>query len=243
MLGYHPLLAARADTREVLAARMRKGSAGSARGVVRFVDEIVANLRRAGASGPLTVRADSGFWSRKLIDRLDAHGVKWSITVALGSAVRAAIQAIGDNAWADIAYTEGGYAQVAETDYVTGRGKARAHRSPSWCAAPDSPRARSNRLWPDWRHHAFITNTEHDTAAADEFHRAHAVVELAIRDLKEGSGLEHVPSGHYGANCAWLACAVLAHNIGHWTAAPRRTRRRPPTAPAAPDSSPSPPCW
>ena len=34
VLGYHPLLAARADTREVLAARMRKGSAGSARGVV-----------------------------------------------------------------------------------------------------------------------------------------------------------------------------------------------------------------
>ena len=50
VLGYHPLLAARADTREVLAARMRKGSAGSARGVVRFVDELVANLRRAGAA-------------------------------------------------------------------------------------------------------------------------------------------------------------------------------------------------
>ena len=57
VLGYHPLLAARADTREVLAARMRKGSAGSARGVVRFVDELVANLRRAGATGPTTVRA------------------------------------------------------------------------------------------------------------------------------------------------------------------------------------------
>ena len=62
-LGYHPLLAARADTGEVLGARMRKGSAGSSRGVVRFVDELVANLRRAGAAGPTTVRADSGFWS------------------------------------------------------------------------------------------------------------------------------------------------------------------------------------
>ena len=51
VLGYHPLLAARADTREVLAARMRKGSAGSARGVVRFVDELVANLRRPGGHG------------------------------------------------------------------------------------------------------------------------------------------------------------------------------------------------
>ena len=217
VLGYHPLLAARADTREVLAARMRKGSAGSARGVVRFVDELVANLRRAGATGPTTVRADSGFWSHKLIDRLDAHNVKWSITVALGSAVRAAIQAIGDNAWADIAYTQGGYAQVAETQYVTGRGKAK--RTVRLVVRRTRlAQGTQQQMWPDWRHHAFITNTDHDTAAADEFHRAHAVVELAIRDLKEGSGLDHVPSGHYGANCAWLACAVLAHNIGHWTA-------------------------
>ncbi len=218
-LGCHPLLAARADTGEVLGARMRKGSAGSSRGVVRFVDELVANLRRAGAAGPVTVRGDSGFWSWKLIDRLDAHDIKWSITVALIPAVRAAIQAIPSTAWTDIAYTKGGHAQVAETTYATGRGKAKrtvrlvVRRTRLTDTA-------QRRLWPDWRHHAFITNTEHDTAAAaDEFHRAHAVVELAIRDLKEGTGLEHVPSGHYGANCAWLACAVLAHNIGHWTAA------------------------
>ena len=216
-LGYHPLLAARADTGEVLGARMRKGSAGSSRGVVRFVDELVANLRRAGAAGPTTVRADTGFWSRKLIDRLDAHDIKWSITVALIPAVRAAIQAIPSTAWTDIAYTKGGHAQVAETTYATGRGKAK--RTVRLVVRRTRlTEGAQQRLWPDWRHHAFITNTEHDTAAAaDEFHRAHAVVELAIRDLKEGTGLDHVPSGHYGANCAPLACAMLAHNIGHWT--------------------------
>ena len=177
---------------------------------------LAANLRRAGAAGPTTVRADSGFWSRKLIDRLDAHDVKWSITVALGSAVRAAIQAIGDTAWTDIDYTKDGHAQVAETQYTTGRGKAK--RTVRLVVRRTRlAEGAQQRLWPDWRHHAFITNTELDTAAADEFHRAHAVVELAIRDLKEGTGLEHVPSGHYGANCAWLACAVLAHNIGHPT--------------------------
>ena len=170
VLGYHPLPAARADTREVLAARMRKGSAGSARGVVRFVDELVANLRRAGAAGPTTVRADSGFWSHKLIDRLDAHNVKWSITVALGSAVRAAIQAISDNAWADIAYTQGGRAQIAETQYVTGRGK---HERTVRLVVRRTRLAQDTQqqMWPDWRHHAFITNTDHDTATADQFHR------------------------------------------------------------------------
>ena len=198
---------------------MRKGSAGSSRGVVRFVDELVASLRRAGAGGPITVRADSGFWSPKLIDRLDAHDIKWSITVALIPAVRAAIQAIPSTAWTDIAYTNSGHAQVAETTYATGRGKAK--RTVRLVVRRTRlAEGAQQRLWPDWRHHAFITNTEHDTAAAaDEFHRAHAVVELAIRDIKEGAGLEHVPSGHYGANCAPLACATLAHNIGHWTTA------------------------
>ena len=67
----------------------------------------------------------------------------------------------------------------------------------------------------------------------DAFHRQHAVVELAIRDLKEGAGLEHVPSGNFHANAAWLCCAVLAHNLIRWTATlgditPRRsTHRRP----------------
>jgi hypothetical protein len=51
----------------------------------------------------------------------------------------------------------------------------------------------------------------------DQFHRDHATVELAIRDLKEGAGMEHCPSGHFFANAAWLACAVLAHNLIRWT--------------------------
>ena len=74
------------------------------------------------------------------------------------------------------------------------------------------------RLWPDWRHHAFITNIQLGTVAVDEFHRDHATVGLAIRDLKDGAGLEHCPSGRFFANAAWLACAVLAHNLTRWTA-------------------------
>ena len=75
---------------------------------------------------------------------------------------------------------------------------------------------RQAQLFHEWRHHAFITNVDLDAVAADEFHRNHAVVELAIRDLKEGAGLEHCPSGNYSANAAWLHCAVLAHNLTRW---------------------------
>ena len=77
VLGYHPLLATLAGTGEVLFARMRHGSAHTARGAVRFVDELVAVVRRAGATGPITMRADSGFWAWKLIDRLNVHKIHW----------------------------------------------------------------------------------------------------------------------------------------------------------------------
>jgi hypothetical protein len=73
------------------------------------------------------------------------------------------------------------------------------------------------QLWPDWRHHAFLTDLDGTAIDVDRFHRHHAVVELAIRDLKEGAGLEHVPSGNFHANSAWLQCAVLAHNLIRWT--------------------------
>jgi hypothetical protein len=214
-LGYHPLLATRAGTGEILFSRMRKGSAGSGRGIVRFIDELVAVVARAGATGPTTVRADSGFWSWKLIDRLNANGIAWSITVTRQKQVTEAIAAIPDDAWVDIDYTIGGQAQVAETIYTTGT-RAKTRHVRLVVRRTRLTEAAQRKLWPDWRHHAFITNTTLDTIAADEFHRAHAVVELAIRDLKDG-GLEHVPSGHFHANGAWLAAAVLAHNLNRWT--------------------------
>jgi len=216
VLGYHPLVATRAGTGEVLFARMRRGSANTARGVVRFVDELAANLARAGATGAMTVRADSGFWSWKLIDRLNAHDIAWSITVRLHKNMKAAIAGIDETAWVDIDYTIGGQAQVAETIYTAGKGKRKRTVRLVVRRTRLTDKAQ-RRLWPDWRHHAFITNTDLDTIAADQFHREHAVVELVIRDLKEGAGLEHIPSGHYHANAAWLACAVLAHNLGCWS--------------------------
>ena len=69
-LGYHPLLATRAGTGELVHVRMRKGSANTQRGAKRFIEELVARLRRAGATGELVMRFDSGFWSNATIATL-----------------------------------------------------------------------------------------------------------------------------------------------------------------------------
>ena len=84
-------------------------------------------------------------------------------------------------------------------------------------AAHPSHRSRPRpQLWPDWRYHALATNTGLSAVAADAFYRAHARVELAIRDIKAHAGLSHCPSGNFFANAAWLACATLAHNLYRW---------------------------
>jgi Transposase DDE domain group 1 len=207
-LGYHPILATRADTGEVLHARMRRGSANTQRGVKRFVEELVARLRRAGAVGTIVLRMDSGFWSKETMTTLTRLGVSYTMAVhANNKAISRAIAQIPEDGWIRIDYPCEGEAEVAETLYKGTRLVVRRTRLVGEHAT----------LWPDWRHFAFLTDLSGSAVELDAFHRQHAVVELDIRDLKEGAGMEHCPSGNFWANGAWLACAVLAHNLIRWT--------------------------
>ena len=207
--GYHPILATRADSGEVLHARMRKGSASTQRGAERFVCELVARVRRLGASGPLTVRADSGFWSYKTIEALERHGVRYSIGVTQHESVRRAIEQIPEQAWQPLAdYPPEGIAQIAESSLSGRRLVIRRTRLVGAQA----------ELFPDWRHHAFISDRPEPLTEVEADHRRHAQIELAIRDLKQGSGLNHAPSGRFFANAAWLLISCLAHNLVRWVA-------------------------
>jgi hypothetical protein len=67
-------------------------------------------------------------------------------------------------------------------------------------------------------YHALVCDRDGTTLTLEADHRAHAQVELVIRDLKDGP-LAHMPSGKFTANAAWLALAALAHNLGRQTLA------------------------
>jgi hypothetical protein len=217
--GYHPLLATLAGTGEVLHSRMRGGNAGAARGAGSFVRETISRIRAAGATGKLTFRADAAFYSRAFVTACQDHDVAFSVTVKSKiTAIRRAIDQIPDDAWVAIPYWLDGGADVAETSYtafkdtkdaVTLRLVVRRVRP-----TPGSQLA----LDVVFDHHAILTDRTEPMLELEADHRAHAVVELAIRDLKAG-GLAHVPSGKFTANAAWLALAVLAHNLARWTLA------------------------
>jgi hypothetical protein len=207
LLGYHPILATRADTRETLHIRLRKGSANTQKGMLRFTDELIARVTRAGATGVKLLRADSGFWNTKVFERLERAGWQYSIGVRMIKTVRTAVEAIPEGAWKTIDdYPDEGEAQIAETVFGGRRLIVRRTRLVGAQA----------ELWPDWRHFAFITNRNQDIALVEAEHRDHAVVEQVIADLKD-QALAHFPSGHFYANAAWTVLAALAHNLLRWT--------------------------
>ena len=114
--GYHPIVATRAETGEVLHIRARKGSANTSRGALRFVEELIARVARAGATGPKLLRADSGFWNTNIMARLHAAGWSYSIGIRLQKHVKAVIAAIPEPDWQPLEdYPEGGEAQIAQT--------------------------------------------------------------------------------------------------------------------------------
>jgi hypothetical protein len=205
-LGYHPILAVRSDTGEVLHIRNRKGKANTQRGASRFVDELLARVRRAGHTGTIIIRADSGFENHRQFTALDRQGVEFSIGVKQSKTIRALIDQIPEDAWVTVVdYPDGGEAQIAETRLKGWRLIVRRTRLIGAQA----------ELFPDWRHHAFVTNRTVPMLVADIDHRDHAQVELVIRDLKD-QALAHFPSGRFAANSAWTVIAALAHNLGRW---------------------------
>ena len=159
-LCYHPVLATRATTGEVLHARMRKGKANTQRGAVRFIAELVSRVRRAGASGQLLMRFDSGFWSNATIETLECLDVGYTMGVKMVKAVKEAVSSIEESSWRSIEYTCDGEAQVAECDY---RGRRLIVRRTRLVG-------RQAQLWPDWRHFGFVTDLGGDAVEVDAFH-------------------------------------------------------------------------
>jgi len=133
----------------------------------------------------------------------------WSSRSASSNASRsrALIDLIPDADWITLKdYPEGGEAQIAETKLHGWRLIARRTRLTG----------KQADLFPNWQYFAFATNRTEPLLLVEAEHREHAVVELAIRDLKD-QALAHFPSGQFAANSAWIVIAALSHNLGRWT--------------------------
>jgi len=215
--GYHPQLATLAETGQVVFCRLHGGSAGAARGARTLLSETISRLRHAGATGQLTVRADSAFYSKAVLSTATRLDVRFSVTVRQDRKIRAAIQAIDEAAWTPIPYwlstPEVSGADVAETAYTCFAGSTDAVTVRLVVRRVRPTPGTQLALFTDWDYHAFVTDRPGDMLQVEADHRRHAVVEQCIAELK-AAGLAHLPSGKFTANAAWLALSVMAHNLG-----------------------------
>jgi hypothetical protein len=211
----------------IAATRLRGGSAASARGAASFAAEAVRAARATGCGGMLVVRADSAFYSAAFARAVRAAGAFFSVTVQMNPHVRAAIAAIGADAWTPIKYpraiwdgqlacwvSDAEVAEVKYTAFIRKKGQAVTARLIVRRVKDLNRQAGcgQDELFPVWRYHAVFTDSPFTLIQAEEQHRDHAVVEQVLADLSDGP-LAHLPSGSFPANAAWLACAAIAHNL------------------------------
>ncbi len=209
----------------IVATRLRKGSTASQKGSARLVTDALVTARSAGATGLRVLRADSAFYGHDVIAACRRQQTCFSITARLDTAVRAAISAIPADAWTTIKYTDAVFdedsgtwistAEVAETTYTAFASKPKSKQVTARLIVrrvPDLNHAHQSELFTVYRHHAVFTDSPLPMLEAERDHRAHAIVEQVMADLKNGP-LAHLPSGHFWANSAWLVCAAMAFNL------------------------------
>jgi hypothetical protein len=205
----------------VAATRLRNGGANSAKGAASLLAEALSTARAAGATGPVLVRADSHFYTGKLVSAARRAGARVSITVPNSPGRRQAIAGIPEGRWQPIHYPEAvvdpdtgeliSDAEVAETGYTAFAGTKHAYTA-RLVVRRVRDRNSQDALFPVWRYHAFFTDTALSTVDADLTHRQHAVIETVFSDLIDGP-LAHLPSGRFAANAAWLICVGITHNL------------------------------
>ena len=166
---------------------------------------LMARLREGRAN---TARGAAHFL-RETVGRVRYAGANGRLTVRADS---------GFYTHAVVAVCRRMAADVAETTYTPFQ--AEAYAAPVRLivrrvkSAPGSQLA----LFATYSYHGFITDRDGETLELEADHRCHAEIEKAIRDLKYGVGLNHLPSGRFAANAAWMAVQVMAHNLARWTA-------------------------
>jgi hypothetical protein len=214
----------------IVATRLRKGSANSARGAARLVADAIKTSRSAGVHGLIVLRADSAYYGHDVLAAARRHRACFSVTARKDRAITAAIASISQDAWTAIRYPHAIFdeqlqqwvsdAEVAEIPFTafTSGGKTRRITARLIVrrvrdANPDHVTVNAQgELFAAWRHHAIFTDTPLSMLAAEADHRRHAIIEQVIADLKS-SALAHLPSGSFAANSAWLVLAAMAFNL------------------------------
>jgi hypothetical protein len=225
-------------TGETLAVDLRPGNASpwNSADHISIIDTALGQLPEDERS-QLLVRADTGASSKAFLHHITDSGLEYSIGFAAHETVKAAVDAIPEQAWRAAVDGDGqprDGAQVAElTAWMptpTKPTRSPARFGPQHWPAGMRVIARRERPHPGaqlrltdhngWRITCFATNTPRSArwrlADLEVRHRQRARCEDRIRGLKD-TGLRNLPFHGYAQNRIWVEVVALAADLLAWT--------------------------
>lgn len=235
--GHHPLGAWCDNTRESLAVKLRKGSAGSntAADHIAVLDEAITQIP-ARYRRDMLITTDGAGASKELVTHITAlnaspwRTVGYSIGWDLGGREHAAIAKVPKKAWDAVLDIDGEPRDLDKAAVVELTALLREHPDGDKLATwPKDLRLICRREKPHpgaqlslfeeidgWRYQICATNTPTGTAQFLEArHRPHARVEDTVRTAKD-TGLGHLPSTSFDINQAWCLTAAIAADLLCW---------------------------
>ena len=156
------------------------------------------------------MRADSGFYTHAIVAVCRKLNVRFSITIRQSQSLRSLIEAISEADWTPVPYWMDGAADVAETSYTPFQSEPGAAPVRLIVRRVKPTPGSQLALLATYSYHGFITDRDGDTLELEADHRCHAETWNAIRDLKYGVGLNHLPSGRFAATAlGWRSRPLL----------------------------------
>jgi DDE family transposase len=205
-VGYHPLFAFWAEEGELLCSHLRRGSAHTARNIRWFLRE---TRKRVPDPALKKLRADSGFYSKAVVEWCEAEGFTFAITADQTAPLLEVIPALPERCWRPVPEYE--LAEVAEVCYQP-TGWARPYR---YVVKREVAETKTGELY--WKYHATVTNEDRQPAGEIlVWHLRHADMANALKEHKSGFGLEKLPTQKFHANWAYLLIGQLAFNLVAW---------------------------
>lgn len=210
--SYHPLLCFEAHLQEFWHGSLRPGDAASSTGVVPFLKLCMAKVPKHIARSRLRVRADSGFFGKRVVELLDALGSGYAI-------VAREYRPIKSRARGCRFQTVGHGWEVGEFRYQPlpweNPHRFVVVRRP----IPQDPiEAQQLTLFKDrkYAYHVLVTNLTTHAWRVWQFYAKRATIEKNIRELLYDYPLGKIPTDDWKANVAFFQILLLAYNLVHW---------------------------
>jgi hypothetical protein len=210
--SYHPLLCFEAHLQEFWHGSLRPGNAASSSGVGAFLKRCLEKAPKNIAKSRIRIRADSGFFGRRLIEFLDSIGCGYAIVAKEYTTIKSKARTCHftelNNGW-----------EVGEFKYQPNYWERRHRFIVVRRPIPDDPvEAKQLTLFKDrkYAYHVIVTNLTANPWRIWQFYAKRATIEKNIRELLYDYPLGKIPTEDWLANVAFFQMLLFAFDIVHW---------------------------